>query len=135
MEGFNAVEVVGMSAGQQAYNCPALQSTQRFKDPWWVAQKVLVVNNPPANEEDTRDGVSIPGLGRSPGEGNGNTLQYSCLENPMDRGARWGQSRIQLKQLSLIDTSESCHSEHKRQPCPTAHGIAWTCQQLWNNLK
>ena len=32
---------------------------------------------------------SIPGLGRSPGEGNGNTLQYSCLENPMDRGAWW----------------------------------------------
>ena len=90
MEGFNAVEVVGMSAGQQAYNCPALQSTQRFKDPWWVAQKVLVVNNPPANEEDTRDGVSIPGLGRSPGEGNGNTLQYSCLENPRDRGSLAG---------------------------------------------
>ena len=32
---------------------------------------------------------SIPGLGRSPGEGNGNPLQYSCLENPMDRGAWW----------------------------------------------
>ena len=32
---------------------------------------------------------SIPGLGRSPGEGHGNPLQYSCLENPMDRGARW----------------------------------------------
>ena len=32
---------------------------------------------------------SIPGLGRSPGEGNGNPLQYSCLENPMDRGIRW----------------------------------------------
>ena len=35
------------------------------------------------------DAGSIPGSGRSPGEGNGNTLQYSCLENPMDRGARW----------------------------------------------
>ena len=32
---------------------------------------------------------SIPGSGRSPGEGNGNPLQYSCLENPMDQGARW----------------------------------------------
>ena len=42
-----------------------------------------VVKNPPANAGDTG---SIPGLGRSPGEGNGNTLQYSCLENPMDRG-------------------------------------------------
>ena len=35
------------------------------------------------------DLVSVPGLGRSPGEGNGNSLQYSCLENPMDKGA-WG---------------------------------------------
>ena len=38
---------------------------------------------------DTRDGVSIPGLGRSSGVGNGNTLQYSCQENSMDRGAWW----------------------------------------------
>ena len=44
-----------------------------------------VVKNPPANAGDTG---SIPGLGRSPGEGNGNPLQYSSLENPMDRGAR-----------------------------------------------
>ena len=38
---------------------------------------------------DTRDAVSIPGLGRSPGKGNGNPLQYSCLNNHMERGARW----------------------------------------------
>ena len=44
----------------------------------------LAVKNPPANAEDTG---SIPRWGRSPGEGNGNPLQYSCLENPMDRGA------------------------------------------------
>ena len=43
-----------------------------------------VVENPPANAGDA--GL-IPGSGRSPGEGNGNPLQYSCLENPMDRGA------------------------------------------------
>ena len=48
-----------------------------------------VVKNLPANERDLRDVVWIPGLGRSPGGGNGNPLQYSCLENPMDRGA-WG---------------------------------------------
>ena len=42
-----------------------------------------VVKNPPAN---TGDVGSISGLGRSPGEGNGNPLQYSCQENPMDRG-------------------------------------------------
>ena len=49
----------------------------------------LVVKNPPANSGDARDVVSIPDGGRSPGEGNGNPLQYSCLENPMDRGDWW----------------------------------------------
>ena len=46
-----------------------------------------MVKNPPANAEDSGDMGSIPGLGRSSGEGNGNLLQYSCLKNPMDRGA------------------------------------------------
>ena len=46
-----------------------------------------VVKNPPASAVDVGDTVSIPGPGRSPGGGNGNPLQYSCLENPMDRGA------------------------------------------------
>ena len=48
---------------------------------------VLVVKNPHVNEGDLRDMSSIPELGRSPGIGNGNPLQYSCLENPMDRRA------------------------------------------------
>ena len=47
----------------------------------------LVVKNPFASSGDVRDVSSIPGSGRSPGEGHGNPLQYSCLENPMDRGA------------------------------------------------
>ena len=46
-----------------------------------------MVKNPAANAGDTREAGSIPGLGRSPGAGNGNPLQYSCLENPMERGA------------------------------------------------
>ena len=46
-----------------------------------------MVKAPPANARDIRDMGLIPGLGRSPGEGNGTRLQYSCLENPMDRGA------------------------------------------------
>ena len=46
-----------------------------------------MVKDPPANAEDVRDAGLIPGLGRSPGGGNGNILQYSPLENPMDRGA------------------------------------------------
>ena len=45
------------------------------------------VKNLPANAGDVRDSSSIPGSGRSPGKGNGNPLQYSFLENPMDRGA------------------------------------------------
>ena len=50
------------------------------------------------------DPGSVPGLGRSPGEGNGNPLQYSCLENPMDRGAGWATSHGVAKswtQLSI----------------------------------
>ena len=46
-----------------------------------------VVKNPPANVDDARDEGSVPGAGRSPGGGHDNPLQYSCLENPMDRGA------------------------------------------------
>ena len=63
----------------------------------------LVVKNLPANAGDIRDAGSIPGLGRSPGEGHSNPLQYSCLENPMDRGAWWAMvhrvadSQTQLK--------------------------------------
>ena len=48
-----------------------------------------MVKNLPANAGDIRNLGSIPGLGRSPGGGNGNPLQYSCLENPMDRGTWW----------------------------------------------
>ena len=46
-----------------------------------------MIKNLPANAGNTRDAGLIPGLGRFPGEGHGNPLQYSCLENPMDRGA------------------------------------------------
>ena len=52
-----------------------------------VSQGALAVKNPPADGGDLRMEGSIPGLGRSPGGGHSNPLQYSCLENPMDRGA------------------------------------------------
>ena len=48
-----------------------------------------MVENLPASVGDVRDLTSIPGFGRSPGGGHSNPLQYSCLENPMDRGAWW----------------------------------------------
>ena len=51
----------------------------------WASQVGLVVKNPLASAGDARDGDSIPGSGRSPGAGHSNPLQYSCLENPMDR--------------------------------------------------
>ena len=47
-----------------------------------------MVKNLPANTGEVKDAGSMPGLGRPPGGGHGNPLQYSCLENPMDRGAR-----------------------------------------------
>ena len=56
---------------------------------FWTSQIVLVVKNPSASEGGLRDLGSFPGSGRSPGGGHANPLQYSCLENPMDRGAGW----------------------------------------------
>ena len=73
----------------------------------WASQVVLVVKNLPANWGDIRDASSVPGLGRSSGGGHDNPLQYSCLENPMDRGAWWAtvhgitKSQTWLKWLSL----------------------------------
>ena len=67
---------------------------------------VLVVKNPTATVGDISELGSIPGSGRSPGGGDGNPLQYSCLENPLDRGAwqalvhRIVQSQTRLKRLS-----------------------------------
>ena len=52
-----------------------------------ASQAALVLKNPPTNAGDSRDVGSVPGSGRSPGEENGNPLQCSCLDNPMDRGA------------------------------------------------
>ena len=65
-----------------------------------------MVKNLPANAGDIRDMGSIPGSGRSPGGGHGNPLQYSCLENPMDRGTwratvhRVAKSQTKLKRFS-----------------------------------
>ena len=80
--------------------------------PLWLIGKESV-----CHEGDTGDEVSIPGLGRSPGGGNGNPLQYSCLETPMDRGAWWAtvrgvtKSQTCLKQLSMHACTSITHAQ------------------------
>ena len=62
-----------------------------------------MVKNTPANTGDIRDACSIPGLGRSPGGGQGNPLQCSCLENPMDRGAWQATDHKVAKSLDMTE--------------------------------
>ena len=66
------------------------------------SQVVLVVKNPPANAGDARDMGLIPGLGQSPGVGNGTPLQYSCLDNFMSRGAWWATVRGAAKRRTRL---------------------------------
>ena len=79
---------------------------KQYTHSYRASQVVLVLKNLPANAGDVRNVGLIPGLGRFPGGGHGNPLQYSCRENPIDRGAWWAtvhrvaKSQIQLKQLS-----------------------------------
>ena len=90
-----------------------------------ISQVALVVKNPLANAGDIRDAVSIPGLGRSPEGGHGNPLQYSCLQNTMDRGA-W-QATVHGVAKSLDDGGDltcplyECLSQRKC-PCPLKQG-------------
>ena len=63
-----------------------------------ASQLALVVKNLPANTGDIRDMSLIPGRGRSSGVGNGNLLQYSCLEKAMDRGA-WQATALRVAEL------------------------------------
>ena len=65
-----------------------------------------MVKNPPGNAEDLRDMGSIPRLGRFPGGRDGNPLQYSCLENPMDRGGWWAIVHGGCKELDTTKAIE-----------------------------
>ena len=67
-----------------------------------------MIKNPPANSGDTGDTNLIPGSGRSPGGENGNSLQYSCLENSVDRGA-W---RATVHGVTESDMTEHPHTTH-----------------------
>ena len=70
---------------------------------------MLAAKNPPANGGDVRDEGSIPGSGRCPGGRYGNPLQYSCLENPMDRGA-W-QATVHRVAKNWIFSIEICSTK------------------------
>ena len=82
---------LNLSQHQGLFQCQWLLSDR--SSPWAQASGAggfpggVVVKNPPANAGDARDVGLIPGSGRSPGGGNGNLLQYSCLQNSIDRGA------------------------------------------------
>ena len=106
-----------------------------------ASQVALVVKNPPANAGDLRDVGLIPRSGRSPGEGHGNSVQYSCLENPMDRGAWWatvyGVAKSQTR-LKWLSTHKHTHTFHclcqlrkeieemqKREQCVTLRESCW----------
>ena len=81
-----------------------------------ASQVALVLKNLLANAGDIRDVGSILGSGRSPGEGHGSPLQYSCLENPMDRGAWWAivhgvaKSRTRLSDVTFTFTFLTSYS-------------------------
>ena len=74
----------------------------------WASQVVLVGKDPPANAGDIRDVCSIHGWERSPGGGHGNPLQYSCLENPMGRGAWWATVHRVAKSDMTEATDHAC---------------------------
>ena len=89
----------------------------------WASQAVLVVKNLPASTGDLRDTGSVPGSGTSPGGGR-NSLQYSCLESPLDRGAWWatvhGVTRVRYdlatkppKLGQQIPPKSQCHNPVK----------------------
>ena len=74
----------------------------------WGFPGSSVVNNLPTKAEDTGDTDMVPGWGRSHGRGNGNSLQYSCLGNPMDRGA-WQATKGVRQGCKESDTTEHMH--------------------------
>ena len=87
------------------------------------SQDILVVKNPPANTGDERDSVSIPGLGRSPGVGNGNTLQDSCLENPMDKGAKWATVHAVAKSQTWLSASHQSMKAEAEEMSQQIRGV------------
>ena len=77
-----------------------------------------MVKNLPANAGDAGDEGLIPGLGRSPGRGNGNPLQYWCLKNPMDRETWWAMIHgVTKSQTQLSDRVHSLSNYYSEDEC------------------
>ena len=72
-----------------------------------------MVKNPPDKAGDAENAGSIPGLGGSPGEGKGNPLQYSCLENPMDREAWQATVHGVAKESDMVQRLNNNNNKHK----------------------
>ena len=70
-----------------------------------------VVKNPPSSAGDTGETSSIPWPERSPGEGNGNPLQYSCFKHSMNRGVWWAT----VYRIAKLDTTEHAHTQEKKK--------------------
>ena len=70
----------------------------------------VLVKNPPGNVDDAKDAASVSHLGRSPGVGNVNPLQYSCLENIMDRGAWWAAVHEVTKSQTQLSACVHTHT-------------------------
>ena len=105
--------------------------------PWW-----LMVKNSPANARDARDIGLIPGSGRSPGVGNDNPLQYSCLENSMDRGAWWATVHGMAKELDMTGHTQDISSVQSLScvlffatPWTAAHQASLSITNSWSLLK
>ena len=116
----------------QAFNTVYFNRTQ-FEESGWQSitsyfiyffQVALAIKNLPANAGDARDSGSVPGSGRFPGGRHGSSLQYSCLENPMDRGIlqttvhNVARSQTWLKQLNM----HACI-----HLCIVSHSVQWAC--------
>ena len=105
----------------------------------WVSQVALGVKSLPMQETDVRDGGSIPGLGRSPGRSNGNPLQYSFLEDPMDTGAwramvhRIAKSWTRLRRLNTEHTCICIQFRLSRWPFATSFHKSWK-RNIWEIL-
>jgi len=84
---FSLLRARGSFPGWGTKSLQAKKKEKRTTAALWASHVELMIKNPPANAEDVRNAGLISGSGRSPGEEHGNPLQYSCLENPMDRRA------------------------------------------------